>query len=53
MIASSSVIFGLIGYFVKISKEGKRRDRVTDKYEEECPLTAEESNLLSSANNIK
>lgn len=53
MLASTSIIAGLIGYFVKISKEGKRHDRVREAYENSCPLTAEESQELSSENNIK
>ena len=51
--ASTSIIAGLIGYFVKISKEGKRHDRVQEAYEKKCPLTAEESQELCSENNIK
>ena len=53
MATSTLCIAGLIGYFVKISKEGKRLDRVKEEYREKCPLTAEESQELVSENNIK
>lgn len=47
------VLCGLVGYFVKISKEGKRHDRVRKEYESKCPLTASESEELLSSNHIK
>ena len=53
MAASAFCIFGLAAYFVKISKEGKRLDRVKDGYKSKCPLTAEESQELISDNNVK
>ena len=43
----------LIAYFVKISKEGKRRDAVEESFEMKCPITAEESQQLANENNIK
>ena len=51
--ASTLVLCGLVGYFVKISKEGKRHDNVRKEYEEKCPLTASESEELLSSNHIK
>ena len=51
--ASTLVLCGLVGYFVKISKEGKRHDRVRKEYESKCPLTASESEELLSSNHIK
>lgn len=42
-----------MGYFVKISKEGKRHDNVRKSYEEKCPLTASESEELLNSNHIK
>jgi len=51
--ASTLVLCGLVGYFVKISKEGKRHDNVRKGYEEKCPLTASESEELLSSNHIK
>ena len=51
--ASTFCIVGLISYFIKISKEGKRLDRVKNNYREKCPLTAVESQELVSENNIK
>lgn len=53
MFASTSIIGALIGYFVKISKEGKRHDRVKECYESGCPLTAVESQELVNENNVK
>lgn len=53
MAASTLCIAGLISYFVKISKEGKRLDRVKDNYRSKCPLNAMESQELVSENNIK
>ena len=50
---STSAIGLLIAYFVKISKEGKRRDAVEDSFELKCPITAEESQQLANENNIK
>lgn len=53
MTVSALCVGGLIAYFIKISKEGKRLDRVKDNYKSKCPLTAEESQELISDNNIK
>ena len=50
---STSAIGLLIAYFVKISKEGKRRDAVEESFEMKCPITAEESQQLANENNIK
>ena len=50
---STSAIGLLIAYFVKISKEGKRRDAVEESFEMKGPITAEESQQLANENNIK
>jgi hypothetical protein len=51
--SATAILVGLVGYFVKISKEGKRLDRVKDAYNDKCPLSADESQELSSKNNVK
>lgn len=52
MIGSAAMLLALIGYFVKIFKEGKRHDSVRDDYNAHCPLTPEESRELANSNNI-
>lgn len=52
MIGSTAMLGALIGYFVKIFKEGKRHDRVRDDYIAHCPLTPDESMELAESNNI-
>ena len=52
VIGSTAMLLALIGYFVKIFKEGKRHDSVRDDYNAHCPLTPEESRELANSNNI-
>ncbi|KAK8791966.1 hypothetical protein WA158_005343 [Blastocystis sp. Blastoise] len=53
LIFGSLSFFGGLGvYFVKISKENKRRQKVEDDYEESCPLNPPESINLNFLNNV-
>ena len=53
MLLGSAVVFGVVGYFIKLSKDGKRMDNVKNEYLSHCPLTASESRDLGYYNNIK
>lgn len=52
MIGSAAMMGALIGFFVKMFKEGKAHDRVREDYNAHCPLTPEESTELADSNNI-
>lgn len=53
VLLGSAVVFGVVGYFIKLSKDGKRMDTVKNEYLSHCPLTASESRDLGYYNNIK